>query len=47
MDRFLEIFDGDLVGVSIGEFGDGGEDLLLLLHHGLERSEGTGIGIGG
>lgn len=34
LDYFLEIFDGDLVSVSVGEFGERGEDSLLEFHHG-------------
>lgn len=33
LDCGLEIFDGDLVSVAVGEFREGGQDFLLQLHH--------------
>lgn len=30
----MELVDCDLVGVAVGELGEGGEDALLQLHHG-------------
>lgn len=34
LDDLVEVFDGDLVGVSVGEFGERSKDSLLKLNHG-------------
>lgn len=39
-DDLLEVIDGDLVGVAVGELGEGGEDPGLELHHGQMRRKG-------
>lgn len=40
LDDLLEVVDGDLVGVAVGELGEGGEDAGLELHHGEMGREG-------
>lgn len=33
LDEIVEVVNGDLVGVAVGELGEGGQNALLELHH--------------